>query len=211
MPSVATAIDVARLYDELRDCVRANDQEGVKRVFNELVRARRPVTEILDEVRSISKERERSEPERDVTPLREWPPRSPSAEAEPSTPGLTFRNFGPAVDPRPVPEPPDTAGSATNPVPERGPSLDEWSHQNTATELPPRTPEPTPRSPERVADAGNGEAALRLRETYDPNLLERAQLRAVQGDAAAAVFWYRRAREFGVAEAEILLKGIQTK
>src|ERR1700680_3430156 len=121
MPSVATAIDVARLYDELRDCVRANDQEGVKRVFNELVRARRPVTEILDEVRSISKERERSEPERDVTPLREWPPRSPSPEAEPSTPGLTFRNFGPAVDPRPVPEPPDTAGSATNPVPERVP------------------------------------------------------------------------------------------
>jgi hypothetical protein len=38
MPSVATAVDVARLYDELRDCVRANDQEGVKRVFNELVR-----------------------------------------------------------------------------------------------------------------------------------------------------------------------------
>jgi hypothetical protein len=35
-------------------------------------------------------------------------------------------------------------------------------------------------------------------------------LRAVQGDAAAAVFWYRRARELGVAEAEILLKGIQT-
>jgi TPR repeat protein len=64
---------------------------------------------------------------------------------------------------------------------------------------------------ERAADAGNGEAALRLGETYDPNFLERAQLRAVQGDAAAAVFWYRRARELGIAEAEILLKGIQTK
>jgi len=64
---------------------------------------------------------------------------------------------------------------------------------------------------ERAADAGNGEAALRLGETFDPNFLKRAKLRAVQGDAAAAVFWYRRARELGVAEAEILLKGIQTK
>ena len=48
-------------------------------------------------------------------------------------------------------------------------------------------------------------------ETYDPNFLERVQLRTVQGDAAAAVFWYRRARELGVAEAEILLQGIQAK
>jgi TPR repeat protein len=64
---------------------------------------------------------------------------------------------------------------------------------------------------ERAADAGNGEAALRLGETYDPNFLERAQLRAVPGDAAAAVFWYRRAGELGVAEAEILLKGMQIK
>src|SRR5437016_11957752 len=109
MPSLATAVDVARLYDELRDCVRANDQEGVKRVFNELVRARRPVTEILAEVKSISKERERPEPAGDVTPLRQWPPRS-ALEAEPATPELTFRNFGPAVAPRPAPEPPDTTG-----------------------------------------------------------------------------------------------------
>jgi TPR repeat protein len=64
---------------------------------------------------------------------------------------------------------------------------------------------------ERAADAGDGQAALRLGETYDPTFLERAKLRAVQGDAAAAIFWYRRARELGVAEAEILLKGIQTK
>src|SRR6266404_1916677 len=157
MPSVATAIDVARLYDELRDCVRANDQEGVKRVFNELVRARRPVTEILAEVKSISKERERPEPAGDVTPLRQWPPRSAPSEAEPSAPELTFRNFGPAVAPRPAPEPPDTAGSATNPVPERGHSLlDEWPHRNTAAELPPRAPEPTPPSPDPAIDSSFG-------------------------------------------------------
>jgi hypothetical protein len=40
---------------------------------------------------------------------------------------------------------------------------------------------------------GNGEAALRLGETYDANFLQWAKL-AVQGDPAAAVFWYHRAR-----------------
>ena len=63
MPSLATAFDVARLYDELRECVRANDQEGVKRVFSELVQARRPVSEILAEVKSLTKERETADTE----------------------------------------------------------------------------------------------------------------------------------------------------
>jgi TPR repeat protein len=63
---------------------------------------------------------------------------------------------------------------------------------------------------ERAADAGDGQAALRLGETYDPAFLERAQLR-VQGDRALAVFWYQRARELGASEAEILLKGAQAR
>ena len=41
--------------------------------------------------------------------------------------------------------------------------------------------------------------------------IKRVQLRAVPGVAAAAVSWYRRARELGVTEAEILLRGIQTR
>ncbi|MBV9586081.1 MAG: hypothetical protein JO213_14490 [Alphaproteobacteria bacterium] len=64
---------------------------------------------------------------------------------------------------------------------------------------------------ERAADAGSGEAALRLGETYDPNFLERAKLRSVQGDPKAAIHWYWRAKELGIAEADILLKGMQTK
>jgi TPR repeat protein len=64
---------------------------------------------------------------------------------------------------------------------------------------------------ERAADTGNGDAALRLGETYDPTFLERAKLRAIKGDLKTAAFWYRRAKELGVAEADILLKGIQTK
>jgi TPR repeat protein len=64
---------------------------------------------------------------------------------------------------------------------------------------------------ERAAEAGDGPAALRLGETYDPTFLERAKLRAIKGDLKAAAFWYRRAKELGVDEADILLKGLQTK
>ena len=63
---------------------------------------------------------------------------------------------------------------------------------------------------ERAANGGDGQAALRLGETYDPAFLERARLR-VQGDAARAVFWYGRARELGASEVEILLKGAQVR
>jgi hypothetical protein len=64
---------------------------------------------------------------------------------------------------------------------------------------------------ERAAEAGDGPAALRLGETYDPTFLERAKLRAIKGDLKAAASWYRRAKELGVVEADILLKGLQTK
>jgi hypothetical protein len=63
---------------------------------------------------------------------------------------------------------------------------------------------------QRAAEAGNGQAALRLGNTYDPAFLERAQMR-VHGDGALALFWYQRARELGAGEAEILLKGVQTQ
>lgn len=64
---------------------------------------------------------------------------------------------------------------------------------------------------ERAAEAGDGQAALRLGETYDPTFLERAKLRAIKGDLKAAALWYRRAKELGIIEADILLKGLQTK
>lgn len=64
---------------------------------------------------------------------------------------------------------------------------------------------------ERAADAGNGAAALRLGESYDADFLEQARLRGVRGDLSAAAFWYQRARQLGVSDAEILLNRIQTK
>ena len=59
----------------------------------------------------------------------------------------------------------------------------------------------------RAADAGDGRAAIRLGATYDPSFIARAGLSGVRGDMAAAVYWYRRARDLGASEAEILLKG----
>jgi hypothetical protein len=62
---------------------------------------------------------------------------------------------------------------------------------------------------ERAAEAGDGQAALRLGESYDPAFLAQAHLSGVRGDAVAAAHWYQRARELGITEAETLLQTIQ--
>ena len=61
---------------------------------------------------------------------------------------------------------------------------------------------------ERAADAGDAQAALRLGETYDPAFLALAGLNEVRGDPVVATRWYRRARELGNPEAEILLESL---
>jgi hypothetical protein len=63
----------------------------------------------------------------------------------------------------------------------------------------------------RAADAGDGQAALRLGETFDPVFLEQAHLRGARGDLTAALSWYRRARDMGVGEAEVLLNSLEAK
>jgi TPR repeat protein len=64
---------------------------------------------------------------------------------------------------------------------------------------------------ERAADGGNAEAAIRLGETFDPSFLARARLNGVRGDLAVALKWYKRARELGANEADILVMSIQGK
>jgi hypothetical protein len=64
---------------------------------------------------------------------------------------------------------------------------------------------------ERVADAGGGIAAIRLGETFDRFFLDRVHLRSVRGDRGAALFWYRRARDLGATDAEVLVKALETK
>jgi TPR repeat protein len=62
---------------------------------------------------------------------------------------------------------------------------------------------------QRAADAGAGLAAVRLGETFDPAFLDRAHFRGARGDPGQAVSWYRRARDLGVTDAEVLLKTLQ--
>lgn len=63
---------------------------------------------------------------------------------------------------------------------------------------------------QRVAEAGYGEAAVRLGESYDPAFLHQARLPGARSDVTAAKLWYHRAVELGAQEAEILLKAMQT-
>ena len=61
---------------------------------------------------------------------------------------------------------------------------------------------------ERAANAGDGLAALRLGETYDPAFLARTGLTGYRENASVAAYWYQRAGELGVPDGEILLKAI---
>jgi hypothetical protein len=64
---------------------------------------------------------------------------------------------------------------------------------------------------ERAANAGNGQAAIRLGETFDPGFLEHARLIGARGDRNTALFWYRRAGELGATEAEPLLQSLEAE
>jgi hypothetical protein len=60
----------------------------------------------------------------------------------------------------------------------------------------------------RAADGGDGTAALRLGETFDPAFLAQAGLGRVAGDPQQAAHWYRRAHELGNHDADLLLKSV---
>jgi TPR repeat protein len=57
-----------------------------------------------------------------------------------------------------------------------------------------------------AADSGESTAALRLGETFDPAFLAEARLGRMLGDLNQALHWYRRARDLGNTDAEILLR-----
>ncbi len=64
---------------------------------------------------------------------------------------------------------------------------------------------------ERAAEAGDGRAALRLGETFDPVFLGRAGIHGAQADRQQAVSWYRRARDLGNADAARLLETVESQ
>jgi hypothetical protein len=59
---------------------------------------------------------------------------------------------------------------------------------------------------ERAADAGDALAAIRLGTTFDPAFLRQAGIRAVLGDPAQALSWYRRAGNLGGRDTEHSVK-----
>ncbi len=64
---------------------------------------------------------------------------------------------------------------------------------------------------ERAAEAGDGQAALRLGETFDPAFLQSIHVRSMRGDLPAAMYWYRRAGELGASGAYILIKSMPAR
>jgi hypothetical protein len=61
---------------------------------------------------------------------------------------------------------------------------------------------------ERAADAGDGRAALRMGETYDPTFLTQSRLSATRGNALTAAQWYLRAVKLGETDGAILFKAV---
>jgi hypothetical protein len=64
---------------------------------------------------------------------------------------------------------------------------------------------------ERAAGAGNGQAALRLGATFDPEFLGRLGIGKLQANPAEARSWYSRARDLGEADAKRRLNSIETR
>jgi ATP-binding cassette, subfamily B, bacterial CvaB/MchF/RaxB len=62
---------------------------------------------------------------------------------------------------------------------------------------------------ERAIELGDGHAALRMGATFDPTFLQRTDIRGAKGDQQEALFWYRRARDLGDVEADLLLKNLE--
>jgi hypothetical protein len=64
---------------------------------------------------------------------------------------------------------------------------------------------------ERAADAGNGRAALRMGESFDPAFLDSIGISRMLGDRQLALSWYRRACDLGDADAVQLLQKLEPR
>jgi hypothetical protein len=64
---------------------------------------------------------------------------------------------------------------------------------------------------ELAANAGDGQAALQLGETYDPAFLAKVNLTRERGDASTAAHWYKKASKLGAPDAELLLKAVMAE
>ena len=72
MESSSIPKGVTRLYDHLRDCIRANNSVGVDETCRELLRAGRPLSEILSQGTLVSNQLKRLESEAPRSSLYYW-------------------------------------------------------------------------------------------------------------------------------------------
>jgi hypothetical protein len=61
----------------------------------------------------------------------------------------------------------------------------------------------------RAAEAGSGDAALRLAATYDQDFIEKIGAQGIKADPKEASSWYGRAKQLGVEEAEAKLAALK--
>jgi TPR repeat protein len=61
----------------------------------------------------------------------------------------------------------------------------------------------------RAAEAGSGEAALALGDTYDPAFIDHIGAHGIKADVAQARTWYERARELGSEDAKARLEQLK--
>jgi Bacterial SH3 domain len=61
----------------------------------------------------------------------------------------------------------------------------------------------------RAAEAGSGEAALKLGATYDPDFIDGIGALGVKADLNEARVWYERAKQLGIEGAEAKLKALK--
>jgi hypothetical protein len=61
----------------------------------------------------------------------------------------------------------------------------------------------------RAAEAGSGDAALALGDTYDPAFIDNIGAHGIKADVAQARAWYERARELGSEEAKARLEQLK--
>jgi len=59
---------------------------------------------------------------------------------------------------------------------------------------------------ERAATGGDAAALCGIGRSYDPLILRRVGVLGIAGDAAAAIWWYRKAADAGSSEAVARLK-----
>src|SRR6202162_1185750 len=133
--------EVARLYEELRDCIRANDQQGVRRIFGELVRARRPVSEISGVVDGLSKAAEKEEAEAG-SPLDDTPRPSAAPEFDSTTPEPTDQDPDRTMDPGVVLARDEDGAVAATSEPEGDRVLvEKWAEPTSVPKIEQSTPE----------------------------------------------------------------------